>query len=49
MVVSQEQKAGRSHRIKTGNKSFESFEQFKYLGKNSKHKKILFRQKLRAD
>jgi hypothetical protein len=40
MVMSRDQKAGRSHDTKNGNKSFESVEQFKYLGTNLKHKKF---------
>ena len=40
MVISREQKAGRSHNIKTGNKSFERVEEFKYFGTNLKHKKF---------
>ena len=32
MVMSGDQNAGRSHRMKTGNSSFERVEQFKYLG-----------------
>jgi len=40
MVMSRDHKAGRSHNIKPGNKSFESVEQFKYLGGNLKHKKF---------
>ena len=32
MDMSQDQNAGRSHNIKTGNSSFERVEQFKYLG-----------------
>jgi len=33
MVMSQDQNAGQSHDIKTDNSSFESVEQFNYLGK----------------
>ena len=33
MVTSRDQNAGRSHNMKTGNRSFEKMEQFKYLGK----------------
>jgi hypothetical protein len=32
MVMSQEENAGLSHVIKTGNRSFEMVEEFKYLG-----------------
>ena len=32
MVMSQDQNAGRSHSMKTGNSSFERVEEFKYLG-----------------
>ena len=32
MVMSREQNAGRSHNIKTDNRSFERVEEFKYLG-----------------
>jgi hypothetical protein len=48
MVRSREQNAGRSHNMKVENRSFESVEEFKYLGKNLTIK-ILFRKKLRAD
>jgi len=33
MVLSRDQNAGRSHRIKTDNSSFESVEELEYLGK----------------
>jgi len=32
MVMSQDQKAGRSHNVKIDNSSFERVEEFKYLG-----------------
>jgi len=32
MVMSRDQDAGRSHSIKIGNSSYESLEEFKYLG-----------------
>jgi hypothetical protein len=32
MVMSQDQNAGQNHNIKTGNKSFERVEQFRYFG-----------------
>jgi hypothetical protein len=32
MVMSRDQNAGQNHNIKIGNTSFESAEQFKYLG-----------------
>jgi hypothetical protein len=32
MVMSQEQSAGQTQNVKTGNKSFENVEQFRYLG-----------------
>ena len=34
MVLSRDQNAGRSHRIKIDNSSFESVEELEYLGKN---------------
>jgi len=34
MVISRDQNAGRSHRIKNDNSSFERVEEFKYLGKS---------------
>ena len=37
MVMSGDQNAGRSHRMKTGNSSFERVEQFKYLGTTLTH------------
>ena len=37
MVMFRDQNAGRSHNIKNGNKSFESVEQFRYLGTNLTH------------
>jgi len=48
MVMSQNQNAGRSHKIKSDKSSFEKVEQVKYLGITLKIK-ILFREKLRAD
>jgi len=33
MVMSRDQKAGRSHNMKTDNSCFERVEEFKYLGK----------------
>jgi hypothetical protein len=35
MVMSRDQNAGRSHNIQIGNSSFESLEEFKYLGTNT--------------
>jgi len=35
--MSQDQNAGRSHSIKTNNSSFESVEEFKYLGKTNQN------------
>jgi len=32
MVMFQDQQAGQNHNIKTGNKSFQGVEQFRYLG-----------------
>jgi hypothetical protein len=48
--MSRDQYAGRSHNIKTGNKSFERVEELKYLGthltdKNSIHEEIKGRSK----
>jgi hypothetical protein len=40
VVMSRDQKSGRSHNIKTDNSSFESVEHFKYLGTNLRHKKF---------
>jgi len=48
MVMSRDQKAGGSHKIKTENNSFENVKRFGYLGITVKNK-ILFRKKLRAD
>jgi hypothetical protein len=48
MVMSRDQKAGQSHKIKTANISFENVKLFGYLGITVKNK-ILFRKKLRAD
>jgi hypothetical protein len=50
MVMFQDQQAGQNHNIKTGNKSFQWVEQFRYLGKplknqNSIHEKIKSRVK----
>jgi len=47
-VVSGDQNAGRSYSIKTDNSSFETVEEFKYLGSTLRIKS-LFRNKLRAD
>jgi len=55
MIMSRDQDAGRSHSIKTNNRSFEMVEEFKYLKIKNKKKiktwriKVLFRQKLRAE
>jgi hypothetical protein len=38
MVTSRDQNAGRSHRIKSENGSFERVEEFKYLGTDLKNK-----------
>ena len=38
MVMSRDQKAGRSHNIQTDNSSFERVEQFKYLATNLRNK-----------
>jgi hypothetical protein len=35
-MMSQDQNAGQSHSMKTGNSSFEKVEEFKYLGTNQK-------------
>ena len=37
VVMSRDQNAGRSHSIKTDNRSFERVEEFKYLGRNLKN------------
>jgi hypothetical protein len=48
MVTSQDLHVGQYHNIKRGNKSFETVEQFKYLG--STHTNLIpFMKKLRAD
>jgi len=47
-VISRDQNAGRSHSMGTDNSSFESVEEFKYLGTMLTNK-FLFRKKLRAD
>jgi hypothetical protein len=41
MIMTRDQKAGRSHCIKIDTSSFEKVEQFKYLGKNLKNKKSI--------
>jgi hypothetical protein len=43
MVISRDQNAGRSHKIKNDNCSFESANQFKYFG-TTQRIKILFRK-----
>ena len=48
MVMSRDQNTGRSHNINTDNRSFESVEEFKYLGTILTNQKF-FRKKLRAD
>ena len=48
MIMSRDQKAGQSHRVKTGNCSFERMENFKYLGKTLMNK-ILLRKELRGN
>jgi hypothetical protein len=50
MVMSRDQNAGKNRKIQIGNKSFETVEQFKYLGttltsQNSIHEKIKGRLK----
>jgi hypothetical protein len=50
MVMSRDQNAGQNENIQIGNKSFETVEQFKYLGinltnKNSIHEEIKSRLK----
>jgi hypothetical protein len=52
MIIFQDQNAGQSRNIQIGNKSFETVEQFKYLGKtiksqNSIHEEIKSRLKSR--
>jgi len=47
-VMSCDQKVGRNHKIKTGNKSSERVEQFKYLG-TTLQIQIPLTTKLRAD
>jgi hypothetical protein len=44
MVVSRDQNAGQSHNVKTGNRSFERMEQFKYLGT-----KIMYRNSIQEE
>ena len=48
MVMSRDQNAGRSHRIKTDNSSFKSMEQFKNL-EQPERITFLIGRKLRAD
>jgi len=48
MVMSRDQNAGRIHRVRIDNSTFERVEEFKYLATTLKNK-ILFRMKLRAD
>jgi len=48
MVMYREQSAGRSHNMKTENRSFERVEEFRYMGTTFTNQ-ILFRRKLRAD
>ena len=38
MVMSRDQNAGRSHSVRTDNSSFDSMEDFKYLGTTSTNK-----------
>jgi hypothetical protein len=40
MVMSRDQKAGRNHRIKIDNSSFERVEEYKYLGTKFKESKF---------
>jgi hypothetical protein len=47
MVISQDQNAGQSHKIKTSNNCFERVKQFKYL-RTILTNQILFRKTLRA-
>jgi hypothetical protein len=52
MVVFGDENAGQNHNIKTGNKSLERVEQFKYLGtsltnRNSVHEKNINRLKIK--
>jgi len=48
IVMSRDQKAGQSHKIKTESSLFENVERFGYLGITVKNK-VLIREKLRAD
>jgi hypothetical protein len=41
MVTSPDQNVGQDHNIKTGNKSFESVEQFRYLGTTATNRKSI--------
>ena len=38
MVMSRDQKAGRIHSVRIGNNTFESLDEFKYLGTNLTNK-----------
>ena len=49
MVISRDQNAGLSHNTKTDTSSFESAEQFKYLGTILTHQISIQEKKLRAD
>ena len=48
MVTSRDQNAGRSHNMKTDNRSFEMVEEFKYLGTTITNENSIMK-KLRAD
>jgi len=48
LIYTDDQLAGQNHNIRTGNKSSEIVEQFKYLGTNVRIN-IAFMKKLRAD
>ena len=50
-IMSAEQNGGRSHNIKIDSSPFESVEEFKYLGKNSKYKNSIqeeFKSRLKS-
>jgi hypothetical protein len=48
MVMSLDRNAGRSQHRQTDDSSFETMDEFKYVGKTQTKKKNLFRKKLRV-
>jgi hypothetical protein len=48
MVMSRDQNAGQNGNIQTGNESFETVEQFKYLGKTLTNQNSIFMKKFKS-